>query len=456
MKKLALSVSLVCATAFLIAYQNWGQVKVAAPLAGTSSQVLIGAINQAECQGTVAYSRWLGYVFPANNVSFMNYVPWPVGLNVNVSQNSNIVTTVAPATTDVLDVGMTITGPDIPASTTISSITNNTTFVISKASTSAAPSPTPVTITYPFNANNQYQVSQFVGEFESGPCGSPLRQAVFSLQFYGTSTDITNGVYDKAWAALGQKLAQFSPAPILRLAWEMNLPAAREVYPSQEYVSIWQHVVNVMRNAGGTNIKFDWTPYYFCYGCGDDPTPFWPGPDYVDIIGLDFYDEYVPTSKNPSDAWQFYLYGGGTNAATAVPGSLSWQAQQAKIYGKQMSFPEWGVGGAGGANNSYSDTQGAYIVTQTHAWMTNANNVNGYQPYLYFFSWDNNGDTYCGTLNGSLPCPDKTGSPTSAYPQSLQSPQTAAAYLANFSSGRKISQPMPDQIMNLVTTILNQ
>jgi hypothetical protein len=61
----------------------------------------------------------------------------PVGV-FTLSATTNATTTITVASTALIGVGQSITGSNIPANTTVTSITNATTFVISNAATSSA------------------------------------------------------------------------------------------------------------------------------------------------------------------------------------------------------------------------------------------------------------------------------------------------------------------------------
>jgi hypothetical protein len=62
----------------------------------------------------------------------------------------------------------------------------------------------------------------------------------------------------------------------------------------QEFAAAFRHVVEVMRSRGATNVAFVWTMMGSTFNGydGRDPASFYPGNDYVDLIGTDGYNWY--------------------------------------------------------------------------------------------------------------------------------------------------------------------
>ena len=109
--------------------------------------------------------------------------------------------------------------------------------------------------------------------------------------------------------------------PILhRPLWEMNadwgIPAGyywqtvHGVTP-EDYVTIWRNMWQIFADVMGGheagsglgtdtgNVSFYWCPHVITdFGNSPDPTPWYPGDDYVDWIGWDGYDGYDPDLYN--------------------------------------------------------------------------------------------------------------------------------------------------------------
>ncbi|WP_067473366.1 glycosyl hydrolase [Actinomadura hibisca] len=137
------------------------------------------------------------------------------------------------------------------------------------------------------------------------------------------------GAYDAHYRRLAGRLVRAGLGDaILVLGWEMNSinyngrcgPAPRH------WKRYWRRIVRVMRRERGERFRFDFTP-----SRGRDAVPWnrcYPGDRYVDIIGLDSYDQ--PPGKKFAD-YANQRYGLGA------------QARFARAHGKPISFPEWGL-----------------------------------------------------------------------------------------------------------------
>jgi hypothetical protein len=98
---------------------------------------------------------------------------------------------------------------------------------------------------------------------------------------------VTSGAGDQLITAYADALKAYGKPVLLRWCWEMNLARAHgQVGGPQAYVSAWQHIRTVFNQVGVTNVAFVWCPAL----TGTDPTPYYPGNQYVDWIGIDGYD----------------------------------------------------------------------------------------------------------------------------------------------------------------------
>lgn len=137
------------------------------------------------------------------------------------------------------------------------------------------------------------------------------------------------GANDAVFRTLAQRLVELGSADaILVPAWEMNgtMYADRCAPDPAAWKAYWQRVVTVMRSVSGARFRFDFDP-----DRGPDAVPWpqcYPGDAYVDIIGMDSYDQ-PPGSTFADDVDQPY----GLAAQTAF----------AAQHGKPVSYPEWGL-----------------------------------------------------------------------------------------------------------------
>lgn len=125
-----------------------------------------------------------------------------------------------------------------------------------------------------------------------GPEGSDgsVEPAFVNLQ------DVVNGNWDSYLTAWGEASASWGHPYFVRLFWEFtgSWNDANGINPWSNgntpalFVEAWQHVVNTVRNAGGTQISWVW-----CTGnVGDSQaslTSVYPGDSYVDWVGTDVY-----------------------------------------------------------------------------------------------------------------------------------------------------------------------
>jgi hypothetical protein len=100
--------------------------------------------------------------------------------------------------------------------------------------------------------------------------------------------EVAGGADDRQITAYARALKAFAKPVLLRWCWEMNLVRGHpEVGGPSGFVSAWDHIRNLFRQAGATNVSFVWCPALR----GVDPTPYFPGAADVDWIGVDGYDQ---------------------------------------------------------------------------------------------------------------------------------------------------------------------
>ena len=160
-----------------------------------------------------------------------------------------------------------------------------------------------------------------------------------------TLADAASGAYNAHYVSLADNLVSAGfGASIIRLGWEMNgnwFPWSIQ-NGNAEFASAFQQQVTAMRSAAGQAFLFDFNP-----ACGSsyiddialDPAEAYPGDAYVDVIGMDIYDQsYVSNWEVFANRWSTYI---------SQPYGLEWQRGFALAHGKRVSFPEWGLWPAG-------------------------------------------------------------------------------------------------------------
>ncbi len=142
---------------------------------------------------------------------------------------------------------------------------------------------------------------------------------------------------------------------VIRLGWEMNGSWEGDfIGTTTQEQSLWatcfDNEVTALRSASGEHFLIDWNPN----SCTAS-TPYanyYPGNAYVDIMGLDVYDQ---SCMNPNTAVPF-------SQLARVPAGLITFEAFAAAQGKPMSFPEWGlVSSPSGDDPAYIDGIGSAV-----------------------------------------------------------------------------------------------
>jgi hypothetical protein len=185
------------------------------------------------------------------------------------------------------------------------------------------------------------------------------------------------GSYDQHFRNLAQYLvANGYGNASLRIGWEFNGSWERwsAVKNPQGWVTYWRRIVKVMRSAPGQSFTFDWNLNGGSASVA--PESVYPGDAYVDYIGTDAYDwRWASPGYTPQARWSWIVnqkYG------------LAWVANFAKLHGKRVTVPEWGLAPRWEMQNGGGGDD-PYYISSMMSWQR-ANHV-AYQSY---FNWQNN------------------------------------------------------------------
>jgi hypothetical protein len=195
------------------------------------------------------------------------------------------------------------------------------------------------------------------------------------------------GEYDKHYRVLAKNLvAQHLENSVIRLGWEFN--GGWYVWRGSNNPKAWaeyfRHIVTAMRSVPGADkLTFCWNPLL---GWQQFPAEqAWPGDTYVDVLGIDAYDEsWDPdTYPIPKDAtahdielrqkrtWNSVTYYGSH-------GLRFWQ-RFAQAHHKPIGICEWGVNdrpdGHGGGDDPY-------YVEQMHQFIIDPANDVQFESYF--------------------------------------------------------------------------
>lgn len=208
----------------------------------------------------------------------------------------------------------------------------------------------------------------------------PGRREIISLNLTAPLWDqqaTGNGAHDDVYIASAAALKPFESWIVsLRIGWEMNItgypwaPGGTNTNISPaNYVKCFQRYANYLREAM-PSVLIDWCP-----NMGADPTAYYPGDQYVDVISVDAYQN----SAFFPDSW---------GAIYENPFSLQWLDGFSSVHGKFMGLGEW-------ATNYNS---GNYI-TDMARWLKRPRA----NPVIYHSYWNSN-DAFPGLLTDRPAC----------------------------------------------------
>ena len=189
---------------------------------------------------------------------------------------------------------------------------------------------------------------------------NPEHQAVVGMDLIPQSVSNNNnpltweqacasGSYDEHATALAENLLSYGAGSIvIRLGVEANGSWEADYVGStatemRDWAKCYDNEVTAMRAVPGTHFLFVWNPNVCT---ADLPLNAWyPGNSYVDIIGVDAYDQDCSTQKTVSqEGWAAY----STDSASNTPNDPNFPSLVnieafATANHKPLSFPEWGI-----------------------------------------------------------------------------------------------------------------
>ena len=103
---------------------------------------------------------------------------------------------------------------------------------------------------------------------------------------------IIAGQYDEVFQENARAVQESGDVVLYRFGFEMNGDWFAWGGQPENFIAAWQHVHQIFQAAGATNLKWVWAPN----AISGPNTPengiekYWPGSEYVDVIGLDGYN----------------------------------------------------------------------------------------------------------------------------------------------------------------------
>ncbi|WP_261565601.1 glycoside hydrolase family 26 protein [Frankia gtarii] len=214
----------------------------------------------------------------------------------------------------------------------------------------------------------------------------------------GDMNSCASGAYSSHWADFGRWLVNKGrPASIVRLAWEFNgnwFPWSVSKTNATTWVNCFRQVVGAIRSTD-PQARIDWALNAHSGGAWS----VYPGDQYVDIIGIDTYDQWPASTTDAAFATQ-----------CAESAGLCSVIAFARQHGKQFSVPEWGlVGrsdtGAGRAGQAGGDNP-VYVRNMYRTFAANRD-VLAYETYF------NNSEA--NNVHSSLLNPNENPNGAAAY-----------------------------------------
>ncbi len=210
--------------------------------------------------------------------------------------------------------------------------------------------------------------------------GVPMIPTISGGTAAGTLAQGATGAYDSYFVTLAQTLVAGGQAnAYLRIGWEFDGSwttwNATTASAEASYAAYFQQIVTAMRSVSGEDFQFVWNPDATAFTeSGYSVEAAYPGNAYVDVIGLDAYDQSWATPQTPTNAW----------SSTLLP-ALTAAQKFASSEGKPVALTEWGVIIRSDGHGLGDDP---YYVKQMISWMKTASNSVAFESY---FDYDESG-----------------------------------------------------------------
>lgn len=187
------------------------------------------------------------------------------------------------------------------------------------------------------------------------------------------------GAADAHYANVARALvAAGYPDAYVRLGWEMNGTwfwwHATDANAAQ-WIACWQRAYAAFK-AVSPAFRLSWNPTKGS-NVGFDARKVWPGDQYVDVVGVDFYGSYPPYHTQADWDVDYWVTQNG-----APKGMGAWLAF-ARAHGKPISFPEWGLDSDPDPDNPLSKSgDDAIFIENMHRVFNDPANLVAYESYF--------------------------------------------------------------------------
>jgi hypothetical protein len=191
------------------------------------------------------------------------------------------------------------------------------------------------------------------------------------------------GAYNSKWVQFGRNIAAQGLAgqTIIRLGWEFNGTWYQwQATNPAAFTGCWKQVYESAESTAPA-LRWDWSVNRGPSQALPDATKAYPGDAYVDIVGVDSYDQY-PGATGAA----------GWNQQYAGAYGLKFWADFAAAHHKRISIPEWGLYPSRGRNGGGDD---AYYVAKMEAFFASLGDRLAYESYF-----DESAGYYGGSIFG--------------------------------------------------------
>jgi hypothetical protein len=171
-----------------------------------------------------------------------------------------------------------------------------------------------------------------------------------------------SGSYNAHWREFGSVISSYGLGrSIIRLGWEFNGDwYVWSATQPKAWAKCWQQIVTSARSTA-PGLRWDWNVNRGVSGGLANPALAYPGNAYVNIVGVDSYDNWPPATTPAG--WQTQLNGSQ---------GLNYWLTFAKAHGKPLSVPEW-ANVSSGPSNGGDDP--AYVNDMRSFFAANAANI---------------------------------------------------------------------------------
>lgn len=124
----------------------------------------------------------------------------------------------------------------------------------------------------------------------------------------GTLHQVVNHAFDAYLTEQANACKTWGKPLIIRIAhefngnWHSTWGTFHE--SAAEFIAGWKYIVEYFASKGVTNVKWAWNPNIWGGASTQDPTTYYPGDLFVDLIGLDGYMKRGATIKQPAEIFQ--------------------------------------------------------------------------------------------------------------------------------------------------------